>query len=494
VVALRSHKEAVDALDRLAGALEALEFGPDGADLAAERDRIAGTVRNYLIPRATEPDVPITIVFAGPTGSGKSTLINSVIGEELTRTGVLRPTTRSPVVLAPERLASRFASIAGVPCHVISVSEHRLGSTVLIDSPDIDSTSTRHRAMAETLIDNADIVVFVTSALRYADDVPWQVLRRALAREAPVLGVLNRVGSATAGAIVDFKSRLSAAGLPPDLITVGEHHLAEGIQRVPDLAIRSLRKRLGRLIDEGGAGSRRLFSTVLSSTLEQTRTLMRSLSEIEEELDDLEAELSVYLADRQTHLDITGLGSGFHPDLGDQPTGRTVRRWRKRFEGEPLTVTEIATEVGERLRTLIESDIRNWLIDERDMLSRGNVDRLAVTEGVANAARSAGEGWVRFVARIVTDQGATDPAPGTAVLVHAATVNEVPPEIDVLFGSEGPTLVERARRELAGRQDVVYQLAGSLVVEELRGRLVDFDETGLMASLGAVSAFAPVDA
>jgi hypothetical protein len=73
-------------------------------------------------------------------------------------------------------------------------------------------------------------------------------------------------------------------------------------------------------------------------------------------------------------------------------------------------------------------------------------------------------------------------------------VNEVPPEIDVLFGSEGPTLVERARRELAGRQDVVYQLAGSLVVEELRGRLVDFDETGLMASLGAVSAFAPVDA
>jgi hypothetical protein len=248
------------------------------------------------------------------------------------------------------------------------------------------------------------------------------------------------------------------------------------------------------LIDEGGAGSRRLFSTVLSSTLEQTRTLMRSLSEIEEELDDLEAELSVYLADRQTHLDITGLGSGFHPDLGDQPTGRTVRRWRKRFEREPLTVTEIATEVGERLRTLIESDIRNWLIDERDMLSRGNVDRLAVTEGVANAARSAGEGWVRFVARIVTDQGATDPAPGTAVLVHAATVNEVPPEIDVLFGSEGPTLVERARRELAGRQDVVYQLAGSLVVEELRGRLVDFDETGLMASLGAVSAFAPVDA
>jgi hypothetical protein len=98
------------------------------------------------------------------------------------------------------------------------------------------------------------------------------------------------------------------------------------------------------------------------------------------------------------------------------------------------------------------------------------------------------------VARIVADHGHTDSALGTGVLIHAATAGEIPLETDVLFGDEAPTLVERARRELVGRQEVVYQLAGSLVVEELRRRLIDLDETELMASLGAVSAIAPVHA
>ena len=43
--------------------------------------------------------------------------------------------------------------------------------------------------MAETMIDNADIVVYVSSALRYADLVPWEVLRRAHSRGVPVIQV-----------------------------------------------------------------------------------------------------------------------------------------------------------------------------------------------------------------------------------------------------------------------------------------------------------------
>jgi hypothetical protein len=56
-------------------------------------------------------------------------------------------------------------------------------------------------------------------------------------------------------------------------------------------------------------------------------------------------------------------------------------------------------------------------------------------------------------------------------------------------------LIERARRELVGRLEVIYELTASLVVEELRGRLGDFDESELRPALGAVMAtLAPVHA
>ena len=38
-------------------------------------------------------------VVGGSTGAGKSTLVNSVLRERVTRSGVLRPTTRSPVLV-----------------------------------------------------------------------------------------------------------------------------------------------------------------------------------------------------------------------------------------------------------------------------------------------------------------------------------------------------------------------------------------------------------
>ena len=99
-------------------------------------------------------------------------------------------------------------------------------------------------------VDNADVIVFVTSALRYADEVPWQVLRRAISRGTPVIHVLNRVGSSSSGAVIDFKSRLAAAGLEPDPVTVPEHHLSAGAQRVPSLAVRALQRRLGEVVTD----------------------------------------------------------------------------------------------------------------------------------------------------------------------------------------------------------------------------------------------------
>jgi hypothetical protein len=60
----------------------------------------------------------------------------------------------------------------------------------LLDSPDIDSVLAENRALANQLLAAADAWLFVTTAARYADAVPWEFLRRA--REI-VLGKIRTI-------------------------------------------------------------------------------------------------------------------------------------------------------------------------------------------------------------------------------------------------------------------------------------------------------------
>ena len=225
-------------LARLASSLEMLTISDtDGGRLEGTRDWIVRTIHGYLIPRIEHPAMPMTVVFAGPTGVGKSTLLNSVAGGEHSIAGPLRPTTRSPLVLAHDAHASGYGTIGGVECQVVTGRAPILEELTLVDTPDIDSTSIEHRAIAETMIDNADVVVYVTSAARYADLVPWEVLRRAHAKGVPVINVLNRIRSTTSGALADYSSRLRTEGLVAPVVAVHEHHMARGAQSVPMIVI-----------------------------------------------------------------------------------------------------------------------------------------------------------------------------------------------------------------------------------------------------------------
>lgn len=479
----------------LAGELEALRFGPDWGDLATERDRLAGMIRSYLIPRATDPGRPLVVVLAGPTGSGKSTLLNSLSGLEISPTGVLRPTTQAPIVLAKSGTEQRYRSIGGVGCEVRPGRARVLDSLVLVDAPDLDSTSTGHRAMAETLIDNADIVVFVTSALRYADDVPWQVLRRAISRGAPVIHVLNRVGSASSGAIVDFRSRLLAAGLDDDLITVSEHHLADGVERVPSIAVRSLRNRLDELIVNQEELTDEVFARVLRSILERATDLASTISDFTLQIDDLEASLSAHLADRVTALDLTGVADDLFDTVPERASRRALRKWTKSVERrEPESIDTATGRLIDGILTAVHSDVRRWLVEERTLLRDWNVGTGDVIVGMSAEAQSQLEGWVAFVARVAADHDDGRLWLHQAVLLEAATAEETRRGAALALGEDADVLVERARRELLGRLGLIYEYVGKLVTAEIRTRHGSVEVDDLRYSLGAVTVLAPVHA
>jgi len=190
----------------------ALPLEVEGAQQARrEQAALIDQLDDYVLPRLRSLDAPLLAVVGGSTGAGKSTLVNSVLREAVTRSGVLRPTTRSPVLIHHPDDAAWFAGGRVLPglaretggepssdgARITSVrlvaSEALPPGLALLDAPDIDSVVTANRELARQLLAAADLWIFVTTAARYADAVPWDLLRGAADRGAAVAIVLDRV-------------------------------------------------------------------------------------------------------------------------------------------------------------------------------------------------------------------------------------------------------------------------------------------------------------
>src|SRR5687768_7563516 len=67
---------------------------------ARERARqLRDHVTTYVLPRVASLDTPLVVVLLGPTGAGKSSLMNALAGSAVSPSGVLRPTTRTAIVI-----------------------------------------------------------------------------------------------------------------------------------------------------------------------------------------------------------------------------------------------------------------------------------------------------------------------------------------------------------------------------------------------------------
>lgn len=206
------------------------------------RDAASAAVRqidDYIRPRLTDLDAPLLAVVGGSTGAGKSTIVNAIVGSPVTRAGVIRPTTRQPILVHAPSDAGWFASdrilpgLARVRGRLAGPSEtastagetpdaSRIGELVLladdripdsvaiIDAPDIDSIADENRALAGQLLAAADLWLFVTTANRYADAVPWRLLDDAASRAITVGVVLNRVPPGAADDVREDLGRMLA--------------------------------------------------------------------------------------------------------------------------------------------------------------------------------------------------------------------------------------------------------------------------------------------
>jgi GTP-binding protein EngB required for normal cell division len=240
---MRTEQSFVDgpALDRrLAGLAEAADIGE--GRLPPEAVEQARTVAQRAQARRGLSEQLTVVAFAGSTGAGKSTLFNSIVGEDVAKTGVLRPTTSEPLAAiwreTPETLA--LLEWLGVTrWHVASGGAAALDDLVLIDLPDHDSTQSSHRAHVDHFVDRVDLMVWVLDPQKYADAlVHEQYLRRFARHDDVTVVVLNQVDKlpvADAQQCLSHLRRLVAEDGLTDAVVLGaSNRSGEGLEALAE--------------------------------------------------------------------------------------------------------------------------------------------------------------------------------------------------------------------------------------------------------------------
>lgn len=268
-----------DLLRRVQEARLPLETASAPAARALQRS-LGNQLEDYLLPRVQNPDAPLLVVIGGSTGAGKSTLVNSILRKSVTESGVIRPTTRSPVLVhhpddaehfQSDRVLAGFARVTREETELdkpqlrLVADESIPPGLALLDSPDIDSVMESNRRIARQLLAAADLWLFVTTAARYADAVPWSLLTEAQARGTTVALVLDRVPSeANREVRRHLTDLLSDAGLGSSpVFTVPEIPLEDGL--LPEAAVFTLTSWILNLGRSDAARSRVVAKTLVGA-------------------------------------------------------------------------------------------------------------------------------------------------------------------------------------------------------------------------------------
>lgn len=180
--------------DRLAALGEAADIArpylPQDELARLERVATAGAERRSLSAEHT------VVGFFGATGSGKTSLFNAVVGEDLGKAAARRPTTSSPLaaIWQPEG-SEQLLDWLGVEDRRPRQGEFAPGAgpLILLDLPDFDSVELSNREIATRLAGQVDILVWVSDPEKYADSVIHdEFIRPHAAHSAVTLAVLNK--------------------------------------------------------------------------------------------------------------------------------------------------------------------------------------------------------------------------------------------------------------------------------------------------------------
>ena len=180
--------------ERLTALEDAAEIGAPYLS-PAQKERLEKVARAGAERRALSAEHTV-VGFFGATGSGKTSLFNAVVGEDLGKAAARRPTTSSPLAAVWEPAGSEEL------LDWLEVEDRRTrpgefapgaGPLILLDLPDFDSVELSNREIATRLAGQVDVLVWVSDPEKYADSVIHEQFIQPHANHSAVtLAVLNK--------------------------------------------------------------------------------------------------------------------------------------------------------------------------------------------------------------------------------------------------------------------------------------------------------------
>ncbi len=358
--------DLIERSDRLAELAEQrLALAPTNPGAQERARQLHDHLEGFVRPRAADLEAPLLVLLLGPTGAGKSSLMNTIAGAEVSRAGVLRPTTREAILYASESDAKQIMTgarlrQASTERIVHAVAPATSTGVAVIDAPDIDSVERDNRVLADLLLEACDLCVFVTTATRYADLVPWQVLRRAQERGLPMVVVLNRVPAEErdrADVLADARRLLAEGGMREeddtlDLITVSEGDVDPSVNGLARDKVRPLLDRIAQLASES-AERRAVAVDSLAGAVRGLAPLVHNVAD-DLEHEAIDAEAFRRIAETSYAEELAALSRTLRS--GVLLRSEVLRRWHD-FVGADQITRFVSSGLG-RLRGLLMTAFR----------------------------------------------------------------------------------------------------------------------------------------
>lgn len=211
------------------------------------------------------------VALAGATGSGKSSIFNSLVGSDVATVGARRPTTSKPTaaIWGDEPAGPLLDWLGVVTRHHVDADttvDGTVGSLdglVLLDLPDFDSRETSHRIEAERVLELVDVFVWVTDPQKYADARLHDDYVSALStHDAVTVVVLNQVDrlsdSEVEQCVADLKRLMARDGMPDATVIPTSARSGRGLDR--------LGQRLSNAVSGANAARTRLAGDIRQAT------------------------------------------------------------------------------------------------------------------------------------------------------------------------------------------------------------------------------------
>ena len=320
------------------------------------------------------------VALAGSTGSGKSSLMNALVGSDVSAAGTLRPTTAETFAVSFGHTNAELLDWLRVrQRQELPAGRDGFEALVLLDLPDHDSMVSSHRAEVDRIVPVVDQFVWVLDPQKYADAAVHHGYLRPLSRHGEVMAVvLNQV------------DRIREADLDDCLAHLCQLLVSDGLEGIPLFAtstatgagLDALREHIA-----GVAAEKRAAGTRLSVDLDQLAEEFDAVCQVgpdrpdEEDVEVLESGL----AEVAGVSGVINVATEAIRYRGVLATGWPMTRWVHRLRSDPV----------QRLRTGVpDLGVSAGFVPDHGPVAKARL-RIALRQFSDAVGRDLGDGWQR---------------------------------------------------------------------------------------------------